>query len=85
MINEKHCFTTNIYKIIDEYMLSQLTTYSIRVGTYVALYVLERSTSFIQFHLHWNTTTFTLYLRNNQDINAPHYDALQVNINYKIK
>ena len=61
----------------DKDALSNLTAHSIRVETYVILYLLNKNTSFIQFRLRWRSDTFKMYLRNVAVLIVQHCEARQ--------
>lgn len=54
---------SHVYSLKDKDALSNLTAHSIRVETYVTLYLLNKNTSFIQFRLRWRSDAFNATLQ----------------------
>ena len=70
-----------VYTLKDIEDLQKFTAHSIRVGACVALHVLNKETSFIQFRLRWRSDAFKMYLRNVAALAVQHYKARQAKIN----
>ena len=73
--------TSHIYSIKDKDALSKFTVRLIQVGARVALHVLNKDTSFIQFHLRWRSNVFKIYLHNVPALSVQHYEAFRAKIN----
>ena len=53
-----------LYSLTKKTDIQKFSPHSIRVGACVALHVLNKDTSFIQFRLRWRSDAFKMYLRN---------------------